>query len=138
MTTAFDADVLIYAATPQHPLGRRVFALFDGRPAETAGVGSVLLTNEVLPKPLRANLESPQAAQLGWLLAGLELWPVSDQVSEYAVALAVKYGLTTVDAIHLATAILAGADRFLTNNRKDFDKQRIAEVAIVYPDDLPA
>lgn len=31
----------------------------------------------------------------------------------------------------------AGADRFITNNRRDFRKE-IAEVDITYPDELPA
>ena len=38
--------------------------------------------------------------------------------------------------MHLATAVNAGASRFLTNNSKDFPKS-IAEIDIVYPDDLP-
>jgi hypothetical protein len=37
---------------------------------------------------------------------------------------------------HLATAVAAGADRFMTNNRKDF-AQSIAEIDITYPYDLP-
>jgi hypothetical protein len=37
---AFDADALIYAAAPGHPLGRRVAALFR---SASPGVGSVLL-----------------------------------------------------------------------------------------------
>ena len=37
---AFDADVLIYAAVPGHPLGRRVAALFlSAAPAAMAGTG---------------------------------------------------------------------------------------------------
>ena len=43
---AFDADVLIYAVVPDHPLGRRVRALFPVDPGEVAGVGSVLLLPE--------------------------------------------------------------------------------------------
>ena len=54
---AFDADVLIYAAVPDHPLGRRVRALFPVQPTTTsgavAGVGSVLLLPELLTKPMR-------------------------------------------------------------------------------------
>ena len=45
----------------------------------------------------------------------------------------VPFGLPTL--IHLATAALAAADRFITNNRKDFPKT-IGEVDIVYPEDL--
>ena len=52
---AFDADVLIYAAVPLHPLGRRVLALLrpDDGGADYAGAGSVLLLPEVLGKPIR-------------------------------------------------------------------------------------
>lgn len=37
---------------------------------------------------------------------------------------------------HLATAVAAGAERFPTNNRRDFP-QTITELAITYPDGLP-
>jgi hypothetical protein len=51
---AFDADALIYAAVPGHPLGERVAALFRlADPGTKAGAGSVLLLPEVLGKPLR-------------------------------------------------------------------------------------
>ena len=43
--------------------------------------------------------------------------------------------LSAADAVHLATAVGAGADRFLTNNRRDFPRT-IAEIAVVYPDEL--
>lgn len=52
-----------------------------------------------------------------------------------ALVLAVKYGLKSVDATYLASAIATGADRFLTNNRKDFSRN-IREVEIVYPNEL--
>ena len=51
---AFDADVLIYAAVPGHPLGEQVAALFrSAAPTTAAGLGSVLLLPEVLSRPLR-------------------------------------------------------------------------------------
>ena len=51
---AFDADVLIYAAVPGHPLGEQAAALFrSAAPATSAGLGSVLLLPEVLSRPLR-------------------------------------------------------------------------------------
>jgi len=44
---AFDADVLIYAAVPGHPLGEQVVTLFpSAAPATVAGIGSVLLLPE--------------------------------------------------------------------------------------------
>jgi predicted nucleic acid-binding protein len=54
-----------------------------------------------------------------------------------AVALGADYHLRAAEAVHLATAVNAGADRFLTNNRRDFARS-IAEIDVAYPDDLPA
>lgn len=134
--TAFDADVLIYAATRGHPLGARVLALFadaDGTD-ELAGVGSVLLLGEVLTKPLRADPMSEESEALLGLLSRLSLQALDEPTAQLALALGVSYGLRAADAAHLATAIAAGADRFLTNNRRDFSAS-ITEIAIVYPDD---
>ena len=50
---AFDADVLIYAVMPDHPLGRRVRRLFSEVSSRHVGIGSVVLLPEVLAKPLR-------------------------------------------------------------------------------------
>lgn len=47
-----------------------------------------------------------------------------------------KYRLRAADAAHLATAVLLGADRFITNNRRDVD-ERITEVDVTYPSALP-
>lgn len=131
--TAFDADVLIYAAATGHPLGTRVRLLF--RQADFVGVGSVLLLAEVLAKPMRVDPTSPETVALVGLLARLDLRPLDVATGRLALALASSYRLRAADAAHLATAVAAGADRFLTNNHKDFP-QSISEIDIVYPDEL--
>lgn len=131
----FDADVLVYAAMAGHPLGRRIRALFNEVPTDIAGVGSVLLIPELLSKPVRAGSTS-DVAVLGSLLGRLDLRPVDHSTAELAAALGASYRLRAADAVHLATAVAAGADRFMTNNRKDF-AQSIAEIDITYPYDLP-
>lgn len=136
LRTAFDADVLIYAATTDHPLGSRVAVLFSRAKADTVGVGSVLLLTEVLAKPMRSDPSSAEAASLISLLSRLELRPFDEPTSRLSLALAISYGLRAADAVHLATAVAAGADRLLTNNRKDFPRS-ITEIDIVYPTDLP-
>ena len=132
---AFDADVLIYAAVPGHPLGRRVAALLraSGTPA---GVGSVLLLPEVLGKPLRDGVSTGEVVALARILARLDLRPVDRATAEVATALSVRYGLRAADATHLATAVGVGADRFITNNQRDFP-MTITEVRLTYPADLP-
>lgn len=135
LTTAFDSDVLIYAATRNHPLGSRIAPLF-GEP-DAVRTGSVLLLTEVLAKPMRDDPESDEIRALLSLISRLELHPLTESTSRLSLALAVSYGLRAADAAHLATAVAVGADRFLTNNRKDFPAT-IAEIDVVYPDALPA
>jgi len=132
---AFDADVLIYAAVPDHPLGRLVLALFEAAAGTTAGVGSVLLLPEILGKPLRDGATN-EVRILAGLLARIDLRPVDRATAELATALSSRYGLRAADAAHLATAIGMGADRFITNNQRDFPRT-IAETRVTYPADLP-
>jgi len=56
-------------------------------------------------------------------LAQLVLHPVSYGCTQLAVRLGARTGSTPSDSVHLATAVLAGADRFVTNNRRDFTKE---------------
>lgn len=136
---AFDADVLIYAAVPRHPLGRRVAALFGAEPpgksGKLAGTGSLLLLPEVLGKPLRDG-DTGEVQALAALLARLDLRPVDRAIAELATVVASKYGLRAADATHLATAISIGAERFITNNQRDFPAS-LREIDITYPADLP-
>lgn len=134
---AFDADVLIYAAVPGHPLGRRVAALFPSGPTAgaIAGAGSVLLLPEVLAKPLRDGAVN-EARAIAGLLARLDLRPLDLATAELATVLAGRYRLRAADAAHLATAVTIGADRFMTNNARDFTTD-ISEIQITYPADLP-
>jgi predicted nucleic acid-binding protein len=136
---AFDADALIYAAVDAHPLGRRVRALFPADPVVStgavAGVGSVLLIPELLTKPLREGSTS-ELEELGGLLSRLDLRPTDEATAELATALGAAYHLRAADAVHLATAVGAGADRFITNNQADFPKT-ITEIDIIYPQELP-
>jgi predicted nucleic acid-binding protein len=56
---------------------------------------------------------------------------------QLATALGAAYGLRVADAVRLAAAVGAGADRFVTSNRSDFPKS-ITEIDVVYPDELPS
>ena len=142
MTNAFDADVLIYASVVEHPLGRRVKALFAGSStSQWAGVGSLMLLPEVLSKPMRRAgdgvASDDEVDSLLWLLERLVLRPLDRVTAELASSLGATYRLRAADAVHLATAVRAGADRFITNNRRDFPMS-ITEVDVTYPEDLPA
>lgn len=134
---AFDADVLIYAAIPQHPLGAKVLSLFpaDEVRDQQAGVGSTLLVPELMIKPIRED-RLAELNQLAWLLSRIELLDVDRDIADLAVAVGAKLTLKAPDALHLATAMYAGADHFLTNNSRDFDAA-FDGIEIIFPTDLP-
>lgn len=136
---SFDADALIYATVPGHPLGMKVVALLSKDPTpqsgRTCGIGSVLLLPELLSKPLRDG-QTGAVRILGGILARLDLRPVDRATAELSTVLAARYKLKAADAIHLATAVGMGAQRFITNNKRDFPLS-ITEIDITYPADLP-
>lgn len=125
---AFDADVLIYAATDGHELGAQVLPLLE---SDDIRVGSTLLIPELLTKPLREGWEDDVIA-LGEVLGRLTLAPCTEAIGELAAVLGAKYGLRAADAVHLATAVDAGADRFITNNTRNFGAD-IVEIDVVAP-----
>lgn len=131
---AFDADVLIYAAAPGHPLGDPVRAIFEAIRSGPVGVGSMLLVPEVLTRPSRAKHDDEIDA-LKRLLSRLDLHELDQATATLAAGLAAEYRLRLADAVHLATAVQVGATRFVTANRQAFG-DRIVEIDIVHPDAL--
>ena len=132
ITTALDADVLIYAAARGHPLGEQVRQLLTEPPGPL--IGSTLLLPELLIKPSR-NGTAAELEELLACLSYLQLLAADAEICMLAVTLGADYRLKSMDAVHLATAVHAGAEVFLTNNRKDFDRN-IIELEVRYPDDL--
>lgn len=132
---AFDADALIYSAAPDHPLGTAVAKLLQEPDDETLCIGSVLLVPELLIKPLRSDNQE-ELESLTASLSYLQLIAVDDKVAELAASLGAGYRLKAIDAVHLASAVRAGADLFVTNNRKDFDRSLVVELEVAYPGDL--
>jgi predicted nucleic acid-binding protein len=111
-----------------------VLALFRRAGRLPAGAGSVLLLPEILGKPLRDG-QTSEVRVLAGLLARIDLRPVDRATADLTTALASKYGLRAADATHLTTAVGLGAERFLTNNQRDFPRA-ITEVRVTYPGDL--
>lgn len=128
MSDAFDADVLVYLAkglSIARPI-RRALDAADGI------IGSVVLMPVVLSKPMRLE-RAQESADLLEILSRFELKEVTLEVATASTTLAAKYNLKAADAIHLATAVVWGAERFHTNNRKDFGPH-ITEVKVVWPE----
>lgn len=103
--------------------------------AKLIGITSTISITEVLVHPLRnGNVEL--ALQYRNLLMNsqhLICRPVDAEIAELAASLRVKYQLRTPDALQIATAILANAEAFLTNDK---NLKRVKELKVIIMDDL--
>ena len=126
---AFDSDIVIYASIGD-PRGSALSEAVSQRASDgtAAGVGSVLLLTETLA----LGAGTANSARLREILSALVLVPVDVEVARVAAVLRATYRLKPPDALHLATAIVVGADRFITGNTRDFNTS-IAEIAISFP-----
>jgi predicted nucleic acid-binding protein len=85
---------------------------------------------ELLPKPTfekrRAELE-----YYNDYFKGIVSEPLSEKLGVEALALAKKYGLAAMDALHLASAIRQGADEFITSELPGKPIFRVKELKVI-------
>lgn len=122
---AFDADIVIYASRGDRRGEELVRAV---SPGGVGALGSVLLLTETLT----LGGDDPSGPRLRALLGRMTLLPVDARIAGLGAVLRSTYRLTTPDALHLATAVASGAERFVTNNGRDFGP-RITEIEIALP-----
>ncbi|MGO9837276.1 MAG: type II toxin-antitoxin system VapC family toxin [Polyangiaceae bacterium] len=118
---ALDTSAFIYLIEGHPTFFAAVEPIFQAVDAGTVqAVTSVLTLLEVLVKPLEANalaLADDFRAAVS-ASAALRVIDFDRSVAEHAAGIRAAYGYRTPDAIHLATAQLAGADAFVTNDGK--------------------
>jgi predicted nucleic acid-binding protein len=112
---------------------RAIFALVDS--AEIDAFSSVVTLTEVLTMPLAKGNTVYEQAYVDMLLNsnGITLIPVSISIARRAAELRARHNLRTPDAIHVATALEAGCQAFLTN---DLGLKRVSEIRILMLDEL--
>jgi len=96
---------------------------------------SVITLTEVLNQPLKMGNEMLAQAYRDILInsGGYQLIPVNTIIAEAAADLRARYSLRTPDALHVASAINAACDAFLTN---DMSIKRVTELPILSLDEL--
>ncbi len=118
---ALDTSTFIYLIEKHPTFFGAVEPIFQAVDAGTIqATTSVLTLLEVLVKPLEANaiaLADDFRAAVS-ASTNLRVIEVDRSVAELAAGIRASYGYRTPDAIHLATAQLAGADAFVTNDDK--------------------
>jgi predicted nucleic acid-binding protein len=117
-----DTNCFIYEFDAVGPrtdyLHREVFVpMRDG--LQRAVVSSLAISELLVPRFRIGDQNGARAMEnRTYALPNLAVLPVERATAVRAAELRAEYGLRLVDAIHLATAILAGADGFLTNDRQ--------------------
>jgi predicted nucleic acid-binding protein len=98
-------------------------------------VVSTIILPEILAKPLKESDAELVAAYRSMFdnTQGIILRPVSAAIAYHAANLRARYNLKTPDALHIATAIEAGCQAFLTN---DLDLRRVNDIQVLALDDL--
>ncbi len=98
-------------------------------------VTSTITLTECLTKPLRDNDTGLITAYNSMLRSTrrVRLVSVDETVAGRAADLRARYNLRTPDALHIATALVARCDAFLTN---DLRLKRVVEVRVLALDDL--
>jgi predicted nucleic acid-binding protein len=99
------------------------------------GVGASIVLAELLVQPFRSNNQGLVNRYETILMNShhFRLEPVTNAISRTAADLRAHYNLRTPDAIHIATAIDAGCEAFLTN---DLGLKRVANLKILVVDEL--
>ena len=107
---------------------RPLFSLIEQ--GACAAVTSAITLTELLTAPLRQGDEA-LAEEYRRLLATfphLSVVPIDTEVATVAARLRGRYGIRTPDALHLATAVVSGADAFITADVRLF---RVTEVEVM-------
>ncbi len=131
-----DTSAFIYFVE-RHPryvrLAREIFRRIDG--GQLVGRSSVITLTETLTLPKRT---ADAALERGYRLMlfesrNLQLLDVNAAIADSAADLRARHNLRTPDAIQIATALAAGCEAFLTNDR---DLRRVEALSILVLDEL--
>ena len=124
-----DANLYIYlfeGAEPYRERMTRLVSEIDRRESEV--IASELMFVELLPRPLREGRQDlvERYLELMQRTPAINLVPVDRRIIQRAARLRADAGLRSMDALHLATALVHDCRTFLTNDRR-----------LVSIDDLP-
>lgn len=127
--TYVDAGVLIAAVRAADPLSGRALA-YLGDP-QRSFASSVFVRLEVLPKPLYFKRQN-EVAFYDTFFDAVSTWATATpELMEQAYDLAATYGLSAIDALHVASAIALQADELITTEGPGKPIHRVTELTVV-------
>lgn len=114
-----DSCCIIYAVESIEPYNQVLQLLWEvSASGRLQIVSSVLTLSEVLVRPIREGKSELEGLFRAFLVSSKEvrLVPIDVAIAERAAKIRGETGLSTPDAIHAATALLAEVSMFITND----------------------
>lgn len=128
-----DSVVFIYLLENNLEYGERAAAILRRvQTGQTEAVLASLAVIEILTGPKKQDRFDLAAAYKVWLASfpNLTIWGITERVVDLASDLRARYGISTPDAIHIASAIDFGALKFVTNDK---ELKRVKEINVELP-----
>lgn len=118
---ALDTNLFIYVFEQHSEFGEKAKAILEQvENGFVSAVASSVSLTEILVKPIReGNLSLEKQYKLIFShFPHLTILPIDNLVAERAAYLRGKYSIKTPDALIVATALVANADLFITNDQR--------------------
>ena len=127
-----DAGMLIAAARGTHAVSAAAMQILSD-PNRTF-LSSLYVRLEVQPKPVYFKQEAEQLFYESYFAAVGEFSPLVG-LPEQAIIIAYRFGLSAIDALHVAAAEALGADELVTTERPGKSLLRVTTLPIlsIYP-----
>ena len=125
--TFLDAGVLIAAVRGQEDEAARALAILED--PERSFIASDFLRMEVLPKAIYYQRPA-EVALYERFFSKADLIPVSAALVTQAYTEACTFGLSALDALHVAVAKASGAEEFITTERPTTPLFRVTGIVI--------
>lgn len=123
-----DSCALLAAFRAAGVVAERVQTILDDQDREL--IVSDYLKIELLPKPL-FNKRDDEVEFLNFILGSAVVCVSnSSEVFDQGMKLAVKYGLSAMDALHVSAAIKAGASEFFSTEKSTKPMFRVDEIKV--------
>lgn len=128
--TFLDSGVLIAAARGTDDTALLALQILDE--PDRKFVSSIFVKLEVFPKAIYNGFMEEAAFYQSFFENDVEIWvSLSDGLAELAQQQAEKFGLSALDSLHVAAAISAGADEFVTTEKLGKPLHRVRDFRII-------
>jgi predicted nucleic acid-binding protein len=126
-----DTMVFIYHFEENQIYSPLTFSIFESlEKGSFNGITSILTLLEILVKPKKENnsILTERYKILLETFPNLQVKEINENIADIASSLRANYNINTPDAIQVATALDAQADRFITN---DTSLKKITEIKVL-------